>query len=72
VDAPDSRGRGKVLIGALIIAALMYGWYVMSREVMGNTRGDAFGECLGVGLGLTVLVSTIGAVRASRRHPDSD
>ena len=54
------------MLGAIIILGLMTAWYLMSRELMGNTRGDAFGECLGVGLGLTVLVSTIGAVRASR------
>jgi hypothetical protein len=71
VDAPDSSGRRKVVIGAVVIIALMYGWYLMSRELMGNTRGDAFGECLGVGLGLTVLVSTIGAVRSSRDRSDS-
>ncbi len=65
-------GTRVAAIGGAVILALMAGWFSMSYLIMHNSAADAFGECLGVGLGLLVVGSVIGAVRASHDRPDDD
>jgi hypothetical protein len=53
-------------LSGVVILILMVGWFTMSYLLMHNTVADALGEALGVGLGLLVVASVVGAVRSSR------
>lgn len=55
-----------LVIGAVVVLALAVGWFVLSHFVMKNPAIDAVNESLGVGFGVLVLLSAIGAV-VSRR-----
>jgi hypothetical protein len=52
------------------VVALAGAWFLWSWGVQHNPAGDAVGEALGVGLGLLVFGSAIGAVVSRRRGVD--
>ncbi|HEY2949945.1 MAG TPA: hypothetical protein VGJ53_16355 [Micromonosporaceae bacterium] len=59
-----------VTAAALAVVALAGGWFLWSWGAQHNPAGDAFGEALGVGFGLLVFGSAIGAVVSRRRGTD--
>jgi hypothetical protein len=60
----------KLLVGGSLAAALGLGWFMLSHVVKDTAAGDAVVEAFGVVLGLLVVASVIGAVRASLHDPD--
>lgn len=66
---PSSLMLGVVLVGVVALAAA---WFLLSALVMGNPAGDAFGEALGVGFALLIVVSVVGAARGRRGGGHSD
>lgn len=64
--AEQRRSRpGVLVVGAVTLAILGAGWFVLSHFVMDTAAPDAIGESLGVMLGLLVLTSVIGAIASS-------
>jgi drug/metabolite transporter (DMT)-like permease len=49
------------------VLGLAGGWFLWSWGIQHNPAGDAFGESLGVALGLLVAASAIGALLGRRR-----
>ncbi len=73
--APDcgagvNGGTKGTVIGAALVVGLAGGWFLMSHLIMQTSVSDALGESLGVGLGLLMVASVVGAVVASRNQPD--
>ncbi len=57
----------KLVVGGSLVAALGLGWFMLSHVVKDTDAVDAVVEAFGVVLGLLVVASVIGAVRASLR-----
>jgi hypothetical protein len=66
--SPESTRDWRVTAGAVAVAVLAVGWFLLSHFVMGTDAADAVGEALGAGLGLLVALSVIGAIVAARRR----
>lgn len=49
-------------VGLVVTLVLAAGWFVLSWIVMKSSPVDAFGEAVGVALGLLIVLSVIGAV----------
>jgi hypothetical protein len=55
-----------ITVGAAVICGA--GWFLLSKQVMHETVGDAFGEAVGVAFGVLIVVSVIGALRSFTRR----
>lgn len=63
-------GTRTLIVGGAVVCLAAAGWFVMSHFVMGTQTADAINEAFGVGFGLLVLLSAIGAVTSRRgNHP---
>jgi len=58
-------GPGVLVLGAVVLALLGAGWFVLSHFVMDTAASDAIGEALGVMLGVLVLISVVGSIASS-------
>jgi hypothetical protein len=68
---PGANSPGwPITAAAFAVVALAGAWFLWSWGVQHNPAGDAVGEALGVGLGLLVFGSAIGAVVSRRRGVD--
>ena len=67
--ASPADSRFTLTIGALIIASLGVGWFVLSHVVMKTDIPDAVGESVGVVLALAVVASIAGSVLQGRGKP---
>jgi hypothetical protein len=61
--------RSAVGAGLLVVALVLVGvgWFLLSRLVAHNDIRTAVRETVGVGLGLLILISAIGAIRNGER-----
>ena len=67
---PGEQVGAGLLAGALFLAAV--GWFLLSLLVAHNDVRTAIRETVGVGLGLMILISMIGAVRNGARTNRGD
>jgi hypothetical protein len=65
---PESSRDWRIAAGAVTVAALAVGWFLLSHFVMHTAAADAVGEALGAALGLLVAVSVVGAIVTARRR----
>jgi hypothetical protein len=65
---PHAREIG--LLAVVLLVAV--GWFVLSTVVAHNDPRTAVRETVGVGLGVTVLISVVGALRNSAHTHHSD
>ncbi len=61
-----------LVLAGVVLAGLATGWFLLSLLVAHHDVRTAVRETLGVGLGLLVLMSALGAHRDGARHRHGD
>jgi hypothetical protein len=61
-----------VVLGAVFIALIASGWFVLSWRVAHNPAGDAFDESLGVAFAVLIVVALLRGFLHRNRTDDSD
>ncbi len=71
--ASDTDGQTRtVVLGAVAIALIAGGWFVLSWRVAHNPAGDAFDESLGVAFAVLIVAALLHGFLRRGRAGDAD